>query len=84
MTKSIGSARRPAWTIHPPDIRRALKQAINRCYRLIGEARRTGNDEVANAFSGVLDKIKEADQATKEARAIYGWDSTADVSKEEK
>lgn len=82
MTKSPGSDR-PAWTIHPPDIRRALKQAINRCYRLIGEARRSGNDAVVTAFSGVLDKIKEADQAAKEARAAYGWDSTTDAAQEE-
>lgn len=82
MTKSVESAR-PAWTIHPPDIRRALKQAINRCYRLIGEARRAGNAEVVIAFSIVLDKIKEADQAAKAARASYGWDSSVDRSPEE-
>ena len=68
---------RPAWTIHPPDIRRALKQAYSRCHRLIAVARRNGNDEVVKVFTVVLNKIKEADQATKDARASYGWDSTA-------
>lgn len=79
MTKAQ-SPGRPAWSVHPPDIRRALKTAISRCYAVIGEARKSGNQPVAEAFRGVLDKIKEADLAVKEARAIYAG---TDVSQEE-
>lgn len=64
---------RPAWTIQPSDIRRGLKIASQRCYRLIGEARKNGNGPVVEAFTGVLDKIKEAERALRDARSLYGW-----------
>ena len=77
MTIATNKAR-PAWSIHPPDIRRALKTAISRCYALIGVARRDGNQQVVDAFTLVLNKIKDADQAARDARAIYGWESTSE------
>lgn len=69
---------RPDWSIHPPDIRRALKTAVSRCYALIREARRAGNQPVVDAFGAVLTKIKDADQAVREARALYGWEAPPD------
>ena len=73
MTDKASNAR-PAWTIHPPDIRKALKLARSRCYTLIGVARRNGNQPVVDAFTVVLDKIKEADQAVRDAKGLYGWE----------
>jgi len=73
MTGKVTSAR-PAWTIHPPDIRKALKLARSRCYTLIGVARRNGNQPVVDAFTIVLDKIKDADQAVHDAKVLYGWE----------
>lgn len=69
---------RPPWSIHPPDIRRALKTARSRCYAVIKVARDNGNQPVVDAFKQVLDKIKDAEQAVREARASYGWESTAE------
>lgn len=74
MTDKANNAR-PAWTIHPPDIRKALKLARSRCFTLIGVARRNGNQPVVDAFTVVLDKIKEADQAVRDAKALYGWEA---------
>ena len=69
---------RPAWSIHPPDIRRALKSARSRCHALISVARRDGNQQVVDAFTIVLNKIKDADQAARDARATYGWELTTE------
>lgn len=72
------SKARPPWSIHPPDIRRALKTARSRCNAVIKVARDNGNQPVVDAFKHVLDKIKDADQAVREARAAYGWESAAE------
>lgn len=69
---------RPAWSIHPPDIRRALGTASSRCRALIGVARRDGNQAVVEAFTVVLDKIKEAERAVRDARASCGPNSDAE------
>lgn len=81
MTSSTNKGR-PAWSIHPPDIRRALKLARSRCYALIGTARRDGNQPVVDAFTIVLNKIKDAEQATRDARAAYGWESATEETDE--
>jgi len=83
MTAKATNAR-PAWTIHPPDIRKALKLARSRCYTLIGVARRNGNQPVVDAFTVVLDKIKDADQAVRDAKALYGWEGPQDEESDEK
>ena len=75
MTDKANNAR-PAWTIHPPDIRKALKLARSRCYTLIGVARRNCNQPVVDTFTIVLGKIKEADQAVRDAKVLYGWEET--------
>ena len=74
--KPLPNKTRPAWSIHPPDIRRALKLARSRCIQLLGVARRDGNQPVVEAFTIVLNKIKDADQAARDARSSYGWEAS--------
>jgi hypothetical protein len=69
---------RPSWSIRPGDIRRSLKLATSRCYAIIREARKVGNQSAIEAFTTVLNKIKEADLAVREARISLGWDSSAE------
>jgi hypothetical protein len=42
-------------------------------------ARRDGNQAVVEAFTVVLDKIKDAEQAARDARASYGWEPNFDA-----
>jgi hypothetical protein len=79
----VPSKGRPAWSVHPPDIQRALKSARSRCHALLGTARRNGNQPVVDAFTIVLDKIKAAQQAVRDARAAYGWESVPEADEAE-